>query len=129
MAKASKHKFKDIRKKLKADVATSIENVLKKLSASSHATARKLAKGAAAKVAKDFVKKLKKDDKADRASSKTKPSRRAKPAARQASASKKAVAAKKPVSTKTRRKPVVKKAPLKKVELPSEVLETSSQNS
>jgi hypothetical protein len=130
MAKASKHKFKDIKKKLKADVATSIENILKKLSVSSHTGARKLAKGAAAKVARDFVKKLKKEDKAETPSAKRKPAKKTRPVRKTsvAAVSKKPVTAKKPVARKTapRRKPAVKKQAVKPAETPVPVLETSN---
>jgi hypothetical protein len=125
MAKASKHKFKDIKKKLKADLALSIENVLKKLSASSHDSAKKLAKSAAAKVARDFVKKLKKDDKAEKPSAKRRPAKRSAATAKRSAASKKTTASKrKPVT----RKPVVKKEPLNEAEVPAPVLETSNEN-
>jgi hypothetical protein len=132
MAKASKHKFKEIRKKLKVDVATSIENVLKKLSTSSHTSARKLAKGAAAKVARDFVKKLKKEDKAERPSAKRKPAKKVSTVRKSpaAAALKKTVAAKKPIVRKTvsKRRPAVKKQPVKIDETPAPAFETSSEN-
>jgi hypothetical protein len=127
MAKASKTKFKDVKKKLKGEIASSIEGILKKLSGSPHTGARKLAKGAAAKVAKDFIKKLKKEDKAERPSAKRKPAKRT--AARGKSASSKTVA-KRPAARKTspRRKPAVKKPTVKAVETPAPLLETSSEN-
>jgi hypothetical protein len=127
MAKAGKHKFRDIKKKLKADLASSIEGVLKKLSASSHSSAKKLAKGAAGKIAKDFVKKLKKDDKAEKPSARRKAS--TKTTAPKKAGSKKP-AAKKPVARKSPRKAPVKKAPAPIEQTPASlpVLESTDQN-
>jgi hypothetical protein len=122
MAKASKTKFKDVKKKLKGELASSIEGILKKLGGSSHASARKLAKSAAAKVAKDFIKKLKKEDKAERPSARRKPARK--------TTTRKTAVAKKPAARKTviRRKPVVKKTPVTIEQSPAPVLETSNEN-
>jgi hypothetical protein len=124
MAKASKTKFRDIKKKLKGDLASSIEGVLRKLSASSHTSARKLAKSAAGKVAKDFIKKLKKEDKAERPSAKRKPVRKT------TARSKKTAVAKKPAARKVtaRKKPAVKKQPVKIDETSAPLLETSNEN-
>ncbi|MFL5729874.1 MAG: hypothetical protein ACJ75J_10345 [Cytophagaceae bacterium] len=127
MAKAVKHKFRDIKKKLKADLASSIEGVLKKLSASSHNSAKKLAKGAAGKIAKDFVKKLKKDDKAEKPSARKKAS--AKTTASKKTSSKRP-AAKKTVARKSPRKAPVRKAPapVEETSTPVPVLESTDQN-
>jgi hypothetical protein len=124
MAKASKTKFKDVKKKLKADIASSIEGILKKLSGSSHASARKLAKSAAAKVAKDFIKKLKKEDKAERPSAKRKPAKKTTARVRKTAVDKKPVARK----TSTIRKPVFKKPTVTIEEAPAPILESSNEN-
>jgi hypothetical protein len=77
MANASKHKFKDIKKKLKADLASGINQLLNKISKTAGGKAKKHTSEAASKIAKDFIKKLKKEEKAAKPAAKAKPAKKA----------------------------------------------------
>ena len=101
MANASKQKFKEIKKKLKADIAVGIHQLLNKVSKTAGDKAKKHTNAAAAKVVKDFIKKLKKEEKAVKSTAKRKPAKKT----TATSAPKKKPAAKKRVV----RKPPVKK--------------------
>jgi hypothetical protein len=110
MANTSKHKFKDIKKKLKGDIALGIHQILNKISKTAGDKAKKNINAAAAKVAKDFIKKLKKEEKATKPVAKTKPARKT---AAAASATKRKPAAKK----RPTRKPAVKKESVEVAEM------------
>jgi hypothetical protein len=110
MANASKHKFKDIKKKLKADLALSIHQILNKANKAAGGKAKKIANTAAAKVAKDFIKKLKKEEK-----SVAKPAAKRKPA-------KKATATAAP-----KRKPAARKRPARKLVVKKETVELANE--
>ena len=122
MANTSKHKFKEIKKKLKADIALSINQVLNKISKATGDKAKKHTNTSSGKVAKDFIKRLKKEEKAA-----TKSVAKRKPAKKTTATS--AVPRKKRVVKKrTVRKPVVKKEPAEIVETSVPVAETSHEN-
>ena len=109
MANASKHKFKDIKKKLKADIALGINQLLNKISKTAGSKAKKHTSDAAAKVAKDFIKKLKKEERAAKPAAKARPVKKAVAT----SAPKRKTAAKRRVV----RKPVVKKESVEVAEM------------
>jgi capsular polysaccharide biosynthesis protein len=60
MTKASKQKFKDAKKKLKANLITSIGGILNKADATIHEKIKKSVENAASKIAKEFTKQAKK---------------------------------------------------------------------
>ncbi len=62
MTKASKQKFKDAKKKLKANLITSIGGILNKVDATIHEKIRKSVEDVASKIAKEFTKKAKKNE-------------------------------------------------------------------
>jgi hypothetical protein len=61
MTKASKQKFKDAKKKLKANLITSIGGILNKADSTIHGKIKKSVENAASKIAKEFTKQAKKN--------------------------------------------------------------------
>jgi hypothetical protein len=120
MANASKQKFKEIKKKLKADIALGIHQLLNKISKTAGDKAKKQTNAAAAKIVKDFIKKLKKEEKSVKSTAKRKPAKKTKAT----SAPKKKPAAKKRVV----RKPAVKKESAEIVATTAPMEETSHEH-
>jgi hypothetical protein len=62
MTKASKQKFKEAKKKLKASLITGISGILNKADAGIQAKIKKSVEDAASKIAKEFTRKAKKNE-------------------------------------------------------------------